>query len=105
MKVQSVNYNVASNKPVASKAPEAPKAEPTVSKEPMDVGTIAEKKDWTVLVYLNGNNATASQAVTTMRQLEFVGSNDKMHMAAQLARPRRCWTSGRTTGTVCAAMK
>ena len=88
MKVQSVNYNVASNKPVASKAPEAPKAEPTVSKEPMDVGTIAEKKDWTVLVYLNGNNATASQAVTTMRQLEFVGSNDKMHMAAQLARPK-----------------
>ncbi|MBX3169823.1 MAG: hypothetical protein KF760_20635 [Candidatus Eremiobacteraeota bacterium] len=88
MKVQSVNYQIASNKPVATKAP-APKTESTpVSKEPMDVGTIAEKKDWTVLVYLNGNNATASQAVTTMRQLEFVGSNDKMHMAAQLARPK-----------------
>lgn len=87
MKVQSVNYNVASNKPVASKAPQAPTT-PTTPSEPMDVGTIAEKKDWTVLVYLNGNNATASQAVTTMRQLEFVGSNDKMHMAAQLARPK-----------------
>lgn len=89
MKVQSANYQIASNKPVASKAPAAPKAESTpVSKEPMDVGTVAEKKDWTVLVYLNGNNATASQAVTTMRQLEFVGSSDKMHMAAQLARPK-----------------
>lgn len=87
MKVQSVNYNVASNKPVASKAPQTP-ATPATPSEPMDVGTIAEKKDWTVLVYLNGNNATASQAVTTMRQLEFVGSNDKMHMAAQLARPK-----------------
>lgn len=87
MKVQSINYQVASNKPAATKTPVA-KAEPTVSKEPMDVGTIAEKKDWTVLVYLNGNNATASQAVTTMRQLEFVGSNDKIHMAAQLARPK-----------------
>jgi len=87
MKVQSANTQIASNKLVATKAP-APKPEATTPSEPMDVGTIAEKKDWTVLVYLNGNNATASQAVTTMRQLEFVGSNDKMHMAAQLARPK-----------------
>lgn len=87
MKVQSANSHIASSKLVATKAP-APKPEATTPKEPMDVGTVAEKKDWTVLVYLNGNNATASQAVTTMRQLEFVGSNDKMHMAAQLARPK-----------------
>jgi hypothetical protein len=87
MKVQTLNAQVANNKPVVSKAADKP-TEPTTPKEPMDVGTIAEKKDWTVLVYLNGNNATASQAVSTMRQLEFVGSNDKLHMAAQLARPK-----------------
>jgi hypothetical protein len=67
--------------PVQPKQPEGPS-------EPQDVGEIKEEKDWTVLFYMNGNNASASECVTAMRQLEFIGSNDKTHMAAQLARPK-----------------
>lgn len=94
MKVQSYNYslptqNLAGAAPAKSEAPtpeEAPAAPQDSAK--LDVGQVGPEKDWTVLFYLNGNNATASQAVSTMRQLEFVGSSDKMHMAAQLARPK-----------------
>jgi len=87
MKVQSLNYNLpASSAPKAS-APQATKA-PDEPKERLDVGEIAEEKDWTVLFYLNGNNAQAGQMVSTLRQLEFVGSQENMHMAAQLARPQ-----------------
>jgi len=90
MKVQSLTYSLPKNSPVAStpareSTPPAAPAQPT---EPMDVGEIAEEKEWTVLFYLNGNNATASQAVSAMRQLEFVGSSENIHMAAQLARPK-----------------
>ena len=89
MKVQSHTYNLPQTTPVASKAPvpQTPSA-PTEPAEPMDVGEIAPEKDWTVLFYLNGNNATSSQAVSAMRQLEFVGSGENIHMAAQLARPK-----------------
>lgn len=89
MKVQSLTYNLPQTTPVASTPaqPAAP-ATPTEPAEPMDVGEIAAEKDWTVLFYLNGNNATSSQAVSAMRQLEFVGSGDNIHMAAQLSRPK-----------------
>lgn len=67
---------------------EAP-AEPTpASIEPQELGEIAAEKDWTVLFYLNGNNAESSAMTTAMRQLEFVGSDTHTHMAAQLARPK-----------------
>lgn len=46
------------------------------------------EKEWTVLLYLNGNNALASQAISTVKQLEFVGSNAEMNWVAQVARPK-----------------
>lgn len=88
MKLQSVTYSLPQTTPVASSTPKAPETPPPAPAEPMDVGEIAPEKEWTVLFYMNGNNATASQAVGQMRQLEFVGSKDSIHMAAQLARPK-----------------
>lgn len=46
------------------------------------------QKEWTVLLYLNGNNALSSQAISTVKQLEFVGSNAEMNWVAQVARPK-----------------
>ena len=45
-------------------------------------------RDWTVLLYLNGNNSQSSEVISTMRQLEYVYSNDKSKLVAQVARPK-----------------
>lgn len=88
MKVQSLNYSLPQNtSPVPSAAPQEPQPPAQPPQDGLDVGKPAPEKDWAVLFYMNGNNAQASQMVSTMRQLEFVGSNETMHMAAQLARP------------------
>ncbi len=44
------------------------------------------QKEWTVLLYLNGNNALANQAISTLKQMEFVGSDDRMDFVAQVGR-------------------
>lgn len=46
------------------------------------------EKEWTILLYLNGNNGLANQAISTVKQMEFVGSNDKIDFVAQVARPK-----------------
>jgi hypothetical protein len=91
MKVQSLNYSLPQNTtPVANEAPKTPEQPkpPAPPTDGVDVGKPEAEKDWTVLFYLNGNNAQAGQLVSTMRQLEFIGSTDNIHMAAQLARPQ-----------------
>lgn len=45
-----------------------------------------DKDGWTVLFYLNGNNWMGKMAVSTLRQLELVGSSNNMQMVAQVAR-------------------
>lgn len=92
MKVQTLNHSLPNTSlkgaASATRAAEVKTESPSVNSEPMDVGTPEPEKDWTVLFYMNGNNALSSQMVSTMRQMEFVGSQDNMHMAAQLARPK-----------------
>jgi len=46
------------------------------------------EKEWTVLLYLNGNNALANQAISTLKQMEFVGSDQKMDFVAQVGRAK-----------------
>jgi len=46
------------------------------------------EKEWTVLLYLNGNNSLASQAISTLKQMEFVGSDQKMDFVAQVGRAK-----------------
>ncbi len=87
MKVQTLNYSLPNNTPKAS-TPAAESKAPVAPQETLDVGQPEPEKDWTVLFYLNGNNAQSSQMVSTMRQMEFIGSTDNIHMAAQLARPK-----------------
>lgn len=48
----------------------------------------AQEKEWTILFYLNGNNALSGQAIGQLRQLEYVGSTDKIDLVAQVARPK-----------------
>ena len=45
-----------------------------------------EEKDWTVLLYLNGNNNIEGDVLTGFLTAEEVSHNDKMNMLAQLGR-------------------
>lgn len=92
MKIQSAaNYSAAAPKRAASEAPQASEPAPA----PADTASVSNGKDdaapereWTILYYLNGNNALSGQAIATMRQLEYVGTDDKIALAAQVARPK-----------------
>ncbi|MBI2252195.1 MAG: hypothetical protein HYU63_05590 [Armatimonadetes bacterium] len=46
----------------------------------------ASKKDWSCLFYLDGNNNLQGLANATLKQLETIGSNDKIDLAAQISR-------------------
>ncbi len=92
MKIQTVaNYSAAAPKRAASEAPQASESAPA----PADTASVSNGKDdaapereWTILYYLNGNNALSGQAVATMRQLEYIGTDDKIALATQVARPK-----------------
>lgn len=45
-----------------------------------------DEKEWTVLLYMNGNNTLSGNVITNLRQLEYVGSDDKMNFVAQASR-------------------
>ena len=46
-------------------------------------------KKWTVLMYLNGNNNTQAQALSTVRLSEFVGSSKDVNILAQVSRNKK----------------
>jgi len=45
----------------------------------------AQPKDWTFLIFLNGNNSLDSFGTTNLLQMEKVGSNDKLNIVVQWA--------------------
>lgn len=45
----------------------------------------AQTKDWTVLVYINGNNNLDPYGATNIKQMETVGSTDKINVVVQWA--------------------
>jgi hypothetical protein len=49
------------------------------------VALAAEKKEWTILVFLNGNNNLDSFGALNINQMEKVGSTDKMNIVVQWA--------------------
>jgi hypothetical protein len=68
------------------KMPSANK-DPGTPKEQAERAKTAEK-DWTVLYYLDGNNWMSSQAISTLKQLEYAGSDKKVNFVAQVSRPK-----------------
>ncbi len=68
------------------RAAEAPRKSPDSS--PAPPSSEAAEKEWTVLLYLNGKNALANQAISTLKQMEFVGSDQKMDFVAQVGRAK-----------------
>lgn len=55
-------------------------------KAPEDTVQKSDEKDWTVLYYMNGNNWMQKQMPGILRQLEAVGSDDKINYVAQISR-------------------
>ena len=60
----------------------------------------ADGKDWTVLVFLNGDNNLESNAIDDLNEMERVGSNDNVNIVVQID---RAWgydsSNGDWTGT------
>jgi hypothetical protein len=46
------------------------------------------EKEWTILLYGNGNNFLSGQVMSTLRQLEYTGSDDRINWVAQVSRPK-----------------
>ena len=87
-----IRYN---SRPTTAATPEVGTDEPKVSKPPVD--TVAsspagdapktDKKRWTFLFYINGNNFLGKQAPSQLRMLEMAGGSDEnINIAAQVAR-------------------
>jgi len=48
-----------------------------------------DRADWTVMVYLNGDNDLEENALIDMNEMEEVGSSDQVHLLVQLDRSHR----------------
>lgn len=88
MKLQSPAVRQMAQDSAKLAAPTAPVADKGQAvADPLDSVVPEAEKDWTVLFYLNGNNAQSSQMIADLRQLEYVGSNANANLVAQVARP------------------
>lgn len=90
MKIQSVLPQQQGIAPKKQLKQEQPKSE-TAGGTPADKAELGEaeegdKKEWTILMYMNGNNGLSGQVVSNLRQLEYVGSDDKINLVAQASR-------------------
>ena len=78
-----------SAKPAAPKAPEKPKAGAADSAAQAKEGQQGDKKRWTFLFYVNGNNFLSKQAPAQLRMLEMTGGSDEnINIVAQVARQK-----------------
>lgn len=59
-------------------------AQPAGSKTP--VTPLEPEKEWTVLMYMNGNNGLSTSVVSNLRQLDYVGSDKNINWVAQASR-------------------
>ncbi len=87
MRVQSLANQMA---PTANLSAARASAQEPAQPAPADQVTVTSgepEKEWTVLLYLNGNNALTGQAMSNLRLLEYVGSDDQIDFVAQAARP------------------
>ncbi|MEW6281993.1 MAG: clostripain-related cysteine peptidase [Candidatus Eremiobacterota bacterium] len=79
----------AGSAPEATPAPQqAQQQAPAAQAQPPRpvVTPLEPEKEWTVLMYMNGNNGLSGQVISQMRQLEYVGSDDKINWVAQASR-------------------
>lgn len=77
----------------ARKAEQEPEKKASINKDPGTPKEQSERaktaeKDWTILYYLDGNNWMSGQAISTLKQLEYAGSDKKVNMVAQVSRPK-----------------
>lgn len=50
------------------------------------VTPLEPEKEWTILMYMNGNNGLSNSVVSNLRQLEYVGSDKNINWVAQASR-------------------
>lgn len=91
-----IRYNSAKRseaaRPAAEPATEKTSAAPTAadsSAKSVDAGGKSDKKRWTFLFYINGNNFLSKQAPSQLRMLEMTGGSDEnINIVAQVARQK-----------------
>ncbi|MCL5773924.1 MAG: clostripain-related cysteine peptidase [Firmicutes bacterium] len=75
------NFNIKFTPP--SSLPDKKSNEVLPHTVPQDKAEVAGKKDWTVLVYFDGQNDLRKYAVKNMLDMEKVGSTDKVNLVSQ----------------------
>ncbi len=66
--------------------PAQPPAGQTGQKAP--VTPLEPEKEWTVLMYMNGNNGLSTSVISNLRQLDYVGSDKNINWVAQASRSK-----------------